>query len=98
MVDIQTISVVIAAASVVVGVVTFVMNNAKEVKLREDQMIIQRFQTYGLEHARSTIELVRAQYDDVEDFIKKNTVLLQTLNSWQGLIMFLNLITLRECR
>jgi len=57
MVNIQTLSVVIAVASVVVGVVTFILNSRKEAKQREDQQIIQRFQGYGLELARSRIEL-----------------------------------------
>ena len=71
MVDIQTLSVVIAAASVVVGVITFIMNSRKEAREREDQQIIQRFQAYGLELAKSHIELRRANWDDIEDFTKK---------------------------
>ena len=72
MLDIQTISVVIAATSVVVGVVTFIMNSRKEAKLREDQWIIQRFQTYGLEHVRAMIEVRSAtDWDTLEDFHKK---------------------------
>ena len=73
MVDIQTLSVIIAAASVVVGVVTFIMNNRKEAKLREDQLIIQRHQSHGLELARSLMECARADWDrdNVEDFVRK---------------------------
>jgi hypothetical protein len=71
MVDIQTISVVIGAASVVVAMVTFIMNSRKEAKLREDQLIIQRFQGYGLELARSHMTIRRADWDSFEDFIKK---------------------------
>ena len=71
MVDIQTLSVVIAAASVVVGVITFIMNSRKEAKMREDQQIIQRFQGYGLDYTRSLIEIMRAEFDDEEDFNRK---------------------------
>jgi len=72
MVDIQTLSIVIGAASVVVAMVTFIMNSRKEVKQREDQLIIQRFQSYGIEHARSLMQLMRAaDWDTVEDFNKK---------------------------
>lgn len=71
MVDIQTISIMIGAASVVVAMVAFIMNSRKEARLRQDQLIIQRFQHYGLDYARSVIELARAEFDDVEDFNEK---------------------------
>jgi hypothetical protein len=71
MVDIQTLSVVIAAASVVVGVVTFIMNNRREAKQRDEQLIFQRFQGYGFDYARSNVELAFAEFDNVEDFRKK---------------------------
>ena len=45
MVDIQTISVVIAAASVVVGVVTFIVNSRKEARQREVEFLFQRTQS-----------------------------------------------------
>jgi hypothetical protein len=69
MIDIQTLSIVIGAASVVVAMITFVMNNRKEAKMREDQLIIQRFQSYDIEHARSIMQLMRAvDWDTVEDW------------------------------
>jgi len=72
MVDIQTLSIVIGAASVVVAMVTFIMNSRKEAKQREDQQIIQRFQSYDIEHARSIMQLMRAaDWDTVEDWNKK---------------------------
>jgi hypothetical protein len=72
MVDIQTLSVVIAAASVVVGVVTFIMNSRKEEKQRQEQFILQRFQGYGLEYTRSWTEVMTTlDWENVEEFIQK---------------------------
>jgi hypothetical protein len=44
MVDVQTISVVIAAASVVVGVITFIMNSRKEARQRQMEFMFWRLQ------------------------------------------------------
>ncbi len=44
MVDIQTISVVIAAASVVVGVITFIINSQQEKRQRQIELLFHRTQ------------------------------------------------------
>jgi len=44
MVDVQSISVVIAAASVVVGVITFILNSRQENKQRQVELLFQRME------------------------------------------------------
>ena len=72
MVDIQTISVVIAAASVVVGVVTFILNSRKEVQQKQDQMILQRFQGYSTEYTRAWADVRNVvDWENGEEFQQK---------------------------
>jgi len=49
----QTISIVIAAVTVVIGVVNSIISGRMEEKQRQEQLILQRYQVYGLEYMRS---------------------------------------------
>jgi len=67
MVDIQTISVVIAAASVVVGVVTFIMNSRQEAKRRAVEFLFQCMQR-GIEANEAWIDIMFIQdWNTVEE-------------------------------
>ncbi|WP_455279326.1 DUF4760 domain-containing protein, partial [[Eubacterium] cellulosolvens] len=68
----QTISIVIAAATVVIGVVNSIISGRREEKQRQDQVILQRFQGYGLDYTRSWVEVIDTyDWKDFEEFNQK---------------------------
>jgi hypothetical protein len=68
----QTISIVIAATTVVIGVVNSILTSRREEKQRQEQLILQRFQGYGLEYTRSWTEVATTlDWKDVEEFNQK---------------------------
>lgn len=68
----QTISIMIAATTVVIGVVNSILTSRREEKQRQDQLLLQRFQGYDLEYTKSFNE-VRTTLDwkDAEEFQQK---------------------------
>ena len=68
----QTISIVIAATTVVIGVINSIISGRREEKQRQEQMILQRFQGYGLEYTRSWNEVRNTlDWKDVGEFNQK---------------------------
>lgn len=68
----QTISIVIAAATVVIGVINSIISNRREEKQRQEQLILQRSQGLSHEYFKAFTE-VRGTLDweNVEDWNKK---------------------------
>jgi hypothetical protein len=76
MVDIQTVSIVIASASVVVGVVYYALQIRHQAKMRQTDFIVRLYSTYGSKEFRDMlVELHNLQFNDYKDFEK-------TYGSW----------------
>ena len=68
----QTISIMIAAATVVIGVINSIISGRREEKQRQEQLILQRFQGYGLEYTRSYSEVMNTRdWKTAEEFDQK---------------------------
>jgi len=72
MVDISTVSIVIAAASVVAGVIYYSFQLRHQTKTRQTDLIIRLYSTYGSNEFREALLKVwNVQSKDYEDFVKK---------------------------
>ena len=72
MVDIQTISIVIASASVVAGVVGTVLQLRNLVKTRQANILLQLHSTWGSKEYRDSFSKVMdLEYEDYKDFVRK---------------------------
>ena len=72
MVDIQTISIAIASASVVVGVIYYAFQIRHQAKMRQTDFIVRLYSTYGSKEFHDILMEVHAlQFNDYEDFVKK---------------------------
>jgi len=72
MVDISTVSIVIAAASVVAGVVYYSFQLRHQTKMRKTDLIIRLYSTYGSNEFREAlIKVMNLQFKDYEDYVKK---------------------------
>jgi hypothetical protein len=68
----QSISIVIAATTVVIGVVNSILSGRREEKQRQEQLILQRVQGYGLEWTKSVFDVRYAlDWRDIEEFEQK---------------------------
>jgi len=74
MVDIvllQTVSIVIASASVVAGVIYYVIQLRHQTRTRETDFIVRLFSTYGSKEFHDMVmEIQSLQFNDYEDFVK----------------------------
>jgi len=72
MVDISTLSTVIAAASVVIGVILAVLELRNLVKTRQTDLVMRLYSTYGSNEFREAlIRIMNLQFKDYEDYVKK---------------------------
>lgn len=68
----QTISIMIAAATVVIGVINSIISGRREENQRQEQLILQRFQGYGLEYTKAWLEVMNTRdWKTAEEFEKK---------------------------
>jgi hypothetical protein len=75
-VDIQTISIAIASASVVAGVIYYAFQIRHQAKMRQTDFIVRLYSTYGSKEFRDIlVELHNLQFNDYKDFEK-------TYGSW----------------
>jgi len=71
MVDIQTISIAVASASVVAGVIYYVLQIRHQAKMRQTDFIVRLYSTYGSKEFHDTlVELHSLQFNDYDDFVK----------------------------
>jgi len=62
----------IAAATVVIGVTNSIISNRRAEKQRQEQLILQKFQDYGLEYTSSWLEVVNTRdWKTAEEFEQK---------------------------
>ena len=72
MVDIQTVSIAIASASVVAGIVYYVFQVRHQTKLRQTDLIMRLYSTFGgEEHQRAGKKVSKINYEGYDDFVKK---------------------------
>jgi hypothetical protein len=72
MVDIQTVSVVVASASVVAGVIYYLFQIRLQTKVRQTDLVIRLYTTFASKEMRQTWEKVRTREDlDFEAYQKK---------------------------
>jgi hypothetical protein len=72
MVDIQTISIVIAAAGVLIGVVYYILDMRHQNKVRQTDLVMRLYETFGSDDfQRAGREVSEIAYQDYDDFVKK---------------------------
>jgi hypothetical protein len=72
MVDIQTISIAIASASVVAGVIYYAFQIRHQSRMRQTDFIVRLYSTYGSKEFHDTLmEVHSLQFNDYESFVKK---------------------------
>jgi len=74
MVDIQTISIVIASASVVAGVIYYAIEIKHQTKIRQTDLAIRlnpALNMNGFEFQQLALKLSTLEYKDYDDFVKK---------------------------
>jgi hypothetical protein len=72
MVDIQTISIAIASASVVAGIVYYAFQVRHQIKLRQTDLIMRLYSTWGSdEYLEALSKFMTTEFKDYSDFKKK---------------------------
>jgi len=72
MVDIQTVPIAIASASVVVGVIYYAFQVRHQTKIRQTDLVMRLYSTMGSKEFLETMgEVFALQYKDFEDYEKK---------------------------
>ena len=72
MVDIQTVSIAVASASVVAGVIYYALQIRHQSKTRQMDLLMRLYLTWGSEDMKKALQDVFAlEFGDYEDFIKK---------------------------
>jgi len=72
MVDLQTVPIVIASASVVAGVVYYVLQLRHQTKIRQTDLAMRLYSTWGTKEFRDILmEVHSLEFKDYEDFVKK---------------------------
>jgi len=72
MVDIQTVSIAIASASVVAGIVYYAFQLRHQTKLRQTDLIMRLYSTFGgEEHQRAGKKVSKITYEGYDGFVKK---------------------------
>jgi len=72
MVDLTEISAVVAATGVLVGVIYYILDMRHQAKVRQTDLIMRLYSTYGSKEFREAIiEVMNLQFEDYEDYVKK---------------------------
>jgi len=72
MADIQTVSIAIASASVVIAAIYYIFQLRHQTRMRETDFIVRLYSTYGSKEFHDMVmELQGLQFNDYEDFVKK---------------------------
>jgi len=72
MVDVQTVSIVIAAVAVVVAAVNIIIQNRKAEKTRQTELMMQLFSPFrDYEFIRHYFEILNREWKDFDDYMKK---------------------------
>ena len=72
MVDVQTISIVMASASVMAGIVYYAFQIRHQNRMRETDLIMRLYSAYGNEEYSEVVNrYLASEYRDYDDFVKK---------------------------
>ncbi len=73
MVDIQTVSIAIASASVVIGVIYYILQISHQSKVRKTDLVtgLSRDIALDKEALDAYVDIVDSKFDDYDDFVKK---------------------------
>ena len=72
MVDVQTASIVIASASVVAGVIYYILQIQHQKKIRQTDLVVRLYSAFsGKELQEGYFETVTLEFADYDDFMKK---------------------------
>jgi len=72
MVDVQTVSIAIASASVFIAAVYYILQLRHQAKIRQTDFIVRLHSTYGTKEFHEILKEVHTlQFNDYEDFVKK---------------------------
>ena len=72
MVDVQAVSIVLASASVIAGVIYYTFQIRHQTRLRQTDLAMRLYSTWGSKEFRDmVIEVQSLQFKDYEDFVKK---------------------------
>ena len=70
--DLTSISVLIAAASVVAGVVYFVFQFRQQTKIRQTDLVMRLYSSFGSEDFQhAALKVMRLDYTNAKDYVKK---------------------------
>ena len=68
----QTISIMIAATTVIIGVINSIISSRREEKQRQEQLIFQRFQGYNLDYFRAYHHVaLQTDWKTPEEYMEK---------------------------
>jgi hypothetical protein len=74
-VDVQTISVAIASAGVIMGVVYYILDIRHQARTRETDLVLRLYATFGSnEFQEHWTEFIKGDYKDYNDFVKKYNI------------------------
>ena len=72
MVDIQTISIAVASASVVAGVIYYAFQIRHQTKIRKTDLVLRLYSTWeSKEFSEATLKIWNLEFKDFDDFVKK---------------------------
>jgi hypothetical protein len=72
MVDIQTVSIAVASASVVAGAIYYIFQIHHQTRLRQTDLVMRLYSTFGSEdHQKAGKKVLWITYKDYDDFVKK---------------------------
>ena len=75
LIDIQTVTMVLASASVIAAVVYYVLDLQHQKKVRQSDLVLRLYATFGgNEFQESWTEFIKGDYKDYDDFVKKYNV------------------------
>ena len=71
-IDIQTISIAIASASVVAGVIYYAFQIRHQTKIRKTDLVLRLYSTWeSKEFSEATLKVWNLEFKDYDDFVKK---------------------------
>jgi len=72
MVDIQTVSIMLASASVIAGVVYYAFQIRHQTKIRKTDMVLRLYSTWeSKEFSEATLKVWNLEFKDYDDFVRK---------------------------
>lgn len=85
MVDIQTVSIVFAAASVVLGIAYYIFDLRDKAKAKQTDLVMELFSHFGSrEYQESWQRIMTGEFKDYDDFVRKHGL----ADTWEVAMLF----------